>query len=469
MGILDYSAQNPWLSDALATISQGLLSYGSGNPNAMAQLPQYLAERQRYRRDDQRQAKLDERQNQIFQMQMEEQQRNANKRKAQEDAWMALSRGQSQSMTGGTNPAQRGLMSGAAPTMPRSGGLLDQFDPSVASYLDAYGKADPAGAMSILGEQLFKQPAGPNSSLAKAKADLDHGLITPEEYQAYVKKETYIAPQQPKEEPLLQVWDGTKMVYLPRSKAVGMPAAAPDNPDNPLGNSFDANAINFLTNGNPSDPMYAAVYNQMAQPKMTFDQATGRMVTITPDMSAYRRPTTQSTETQQPQLPPPSMRGVPAASAPTAQAPNGQTGGLKVDQVEVPKDIKDARSEAATLVSALKKFKQSAKSASTTEKVKSIAGLGTELNSSYNSAALLAKGDVLFKLGVLNGPDLDIIRRTITDPSTFSSALVSDKDVAAQTDLIINLINTRLNEFEKNNNLSPTKLDGGDDDPLGIR
>ena len=90
MGILDYSAQNPWLSDALATISQGLLSYGSGNPNALAQLPQYLAERQGARRNESRQAKLDERQNQLFQMQLEEQQRTKNQEAAKLQAFQGL-------------------------------------------------------------------------------------------------------------------------------------------------------------------------------------------------------------------------------------------------------------------------------------------------------------------------------------------------------------------------------------------
>lgn len=72
MGLLDYSRSNPWLGDALATLSQGLLAYGSGNQNAMAQLPLLLAQRQQDRRESQRQARLDERQNQIFQMQVEE-------------------------------------------------------------------------------------------------------------------------------------------------------------------------------------------------------------------------------------------------------------------------------------------------------------------------------------------------------------------------------------------------------------
>lgn len=90
MGLLDYSKANPWVSDALATISQGLLSYGSGNQNAMAQLPQYLAERQGARRNEQRQAKIDQRQEQIWQREEEERQRTMNQEAAKAQAFQGL-------------------------------------------------------------------------------------------------------------------------------------------------------------------------------------------------------------------------------------------------------------------------------------------------------------------------------------------------------------------------------------------
>lgn len=75
MGLLDYSRANPWLGDSLALLSQGLLAYGTGNQNALTQLPSLLAQRQQDRRENQRQSRMDERQNQIFQMQVEENQR----------------------------------------------------------------------------------------------------------------------------------------------------------------------------------------------------------------------------------------------------------------------------------------------------------------------------------------------------------------------------------------------------------
>lgn len=193
MGLLDYSKQNPWVSDALATISQGLLSYGSGNQNMMAQLPQYLAERQRYRKDDARQTKMDQRQEQIWQMQQEEAERTKNKDAAQKRAAMGLLGGPA--APNGMSQAQFG----GAPTQP---GLLGNFDQPTQSYIKTLvDSGEYGGAIDTYGKLVTSKPEGPNSSLAKAKADLDRGYITPEEYQAYVNKETYIAPKDPPQAP----------------------------------------------------------------------------------------------------------------------------------------------------------------------------------------------------------------------------------------------------------------------------
>lgn len=90
MGLLDYSRANPWVGDALSTISQGLLAYGTGNQNAIAQLPMLLAQRQQDRRENQRQARQDERQNQMFQLKMEEADRVKNQTAAKMSAFNAL-------------------------------------------------------------------------------------------------------------------------------------------------------------------------------------------------------------------------------------------------------------------------------------------------------------------------------------------------------------------------------------------
>ena len=65
---------------------------------------------------------------------------------------------------------------------------------------------------------------------------------------------------------------------------------------------------NILLNGDPNSPIYQAAYNEMAQPKTTFDATTNQMISVTPDMSAYRPPaesaTGQPPKVQLPKTPP---------------------------------------------------------------------------------------------------------------------------------------------------------------------
>jgi hypothetical protein len=51
---------------------------------------------------------------------------------------------------------------------------------------------------------------------------------------------------------------------------------------------------NILMNGDPSSANYLRAYIDLSQPKTTFDPETGRMISVSPDMSAYRKPTDSS-------------------------------------------------------------------------------------------------------------------------------------------------------------------------------
>lgn len=73
----------------------------------------------------------------------------------------------------------------------------------------------------------------------------------------------------------------------------------------------------------------------------------------------------------------------------------------------------------------------------------------TKLNTAYNNAALMAKGESLYNLGVLNGQDLEVIRRTITDPSTMKSLTTSPEAWGAQIEQVEKLINDRLTAMEQ--------------------
>ena len=119
-----------------------------------------------------------------------------------------------------------------------------------------------------------------------------------------------------------------------------------------------------------------------------------------------------------------------------------------------------ARSEAATIVSALEDFRREFENTGTWGAIKSVAGATTPVNTAYNTAALLAKGEQLFNLGVLNGPDLDIIRRTLPDPSTPRGAMTSTGDMSAAVGKVVDLLQTRLASREKQLGLPMTDLRG---------
>lgn len=121
-------------------------------------------------------------------------------------------------------------------------------------------------------------------------------------------------------------------------------------------------------------------------------------------------------------------------------------------------ELRAARSDAVTLVSALNDFKAARASAGTEERLRSKVGMNTPLNTSFNTAALLAKGKVLFDLGVLNGPDLDIIRRTLPDPSSLGGATATTEATNASVDKVIDLIQTRLSAKEQALGLGVTDI-----------
>lgn len=76
------------------------------------------------------------------------------------------------------------------------------------------------------------------------------------------------------------------------------------------GTGMDAQSINILLQGDPSSATYIAAYNHYAQPKVSMDPSTGKITTISPDMSAFR---------------PPMGAGQPMAEQPPVAAPVGAT------------------------------------------------------------------------------------------------------------------------------------------------
>lgn len=227
-----------------------------------------------------------------------------------------------------------------------------------------------------------------------------------------------------------------------------------------------------------ASPEYAAVYGNLSRPRI---DANGQQIPPE-DLSAFPQPTYRFQQPPQagqqapqgaPGMPPqqgaamppqgpPQPQGMPPAPnasvvlGPTMQGapPPGsivatQTPGTTPKLSPEAEKLNVARREAVTIVSALADFQKEFQKAGTRDSVKSIAGATTPLNTSYNVAALLAKGEELFNLGVLNGPDLDIIRRTLPDPSTFRGAAAEKADAEAAVGKVIDLLQTRLAMREK--------------------
>jgi len=220
MGILDYSQSNPWLGDALATLSQGLLAYGSGNQNAMAQLPLLLQQRQQDRRTSARQARADERDQKLFELKLQEQERTANQDAAQKRAAMGLLGGPA--APNGMSQAQFG----GAPT---AGSPLGGFDQPTQNYIKTLvNSGDYGSAIDTYGKLVTEKPEG--TDLKDNFMNVGGSLIDLRDPTKPIYREPD-KPQAPREDPLVEVWDGTKMIYLPRSQAAGKQSEAPSMPD----------------------------------------------------------------------------------------------------------------------------------------------------------------------------------------------------------------------------------------------
>lgn len=248
--------------------------------------------------------------------------------------------------------------------------------------------------------------------------------------------------------------DGAAYVQLPDGSTTWVPMPerkAPKEGGGPFaGTSMDAQAMNMLLTGDPASPQYALAYSHLSKPRTTIDEQ-GRAITVQPmDLSAVRKPA--------------SSAGAPAAAPAGAPVPDGTTtqaipggGSVSVSPPVAPKgptakelaDLRTARIEAKKMTDALEDFRKQFTDATVGDRAKSLAGTTTPLNTSYNVAALLAKGEQLFNLGVLNGPDLEIIRRTLPDPSTFRGAATGTADMSAAVDKVIAVLNGALAERER--------------------
>nr|WP_140393739.1 hypothetical protein [Nitrospira cf. moscoviensis SBR1015] len=226
------------------------------------------------------------------------------------------------------------------------------------------------------------------------------------------------------------------------------------------GTGMDQQAMNVVLRGqsDPSyrnTPEYAAAWNQLyEQPK----------IITTPDPN-------DPTRLVQMQIMMPKPQGFqgPGGATPTAapnipQMPSGSQSstasvipGTSVIPQQEAKDLRKFEAEADAMLAALDTFENTVTNASVGDFADSFAGGFTEggrkLSTDWANAALLSKAESLYNLGVLNGPDLDIIRNTLTDPSTFKGQITGKDAYKASIASVRKLIKDRVATKRKGMNL----------------
>ncbi len=111
----------------------------------------------------------------------------------------------------------------------------------------------------------------------------------------------------------------------------------------------------------------------------------------------------------------------------------------------------------STLNTALDDYVGAYKSADKMDLVNSVAGRPSTVSTAWSNAALLAKGDELFNLGVLNGPDLEIMRKALADPTTILGASAGNKTVEEQAALVKKLLADKLTNLAMSAGINSSK------------
>lgn len=264
------------------------------------------------------------------------------------------------------------------------------------------------------------------------------------------------------------------IVFVPMKgpKAAGVPEEG-GGTAGPAGKSVEAWALNVLLNGDPASPEYRAAYGKIAAGKVGPDGAI-----VQPDMRHFRPPVMPGgapAEAPPQGAPQPGpgrawspergewvqAQGGPAPPAAPSTAPIGTPvvteapGGPKMSATERTK-LRSMQVGAATLVKSLDDFAEAFEKADPSERLQTVAGMPTRLNTMWGLAAVLAKGEELMNLGVITGPDLGIIRRTVADPSTLAGAAADPKRVREQVKAVTDLIKFRMSEYERRSGMAPT-------------
>ena len=180
-----------------------------------------------------------------------------------------------------------------------------------------------------------------------------------------------------------------------------------EGPAEPVGGPFEgtglqAQATNILLSADPSSPEYAAAYSIMQQPRTYLDPGSGQIVSVAPDMTAFRSPTGAG-------APAPAAPAQPRAPSAQAEAPMGQPGrqGITVKPIPGSKAAREAEEEREAA-----EMKAEAKSAQASLVVEEI-GRVERLIEEATIPATGFVGNIARKYAGTNAADVDRILNTI--------------------------------------------------------
>lgn len=245
----------------------------------------------------------------------------------------------------------------------------------------------------------------------------------------------------------------------------------------PYGGMGDGQYWNVLLTGDPSTPAYAAAYHHLTKPQyVQVSDPNNPEILVTKEIKPQLPPNIRvptyvppggagaSPPADPNAVPPPppasAVAGAPVATEVpgTSKAP-GQTAQDK-------QKLQSAEVNYAKITEAIQQYRDVIKrtGAHTWSALTPLPSeKATEMNTAYNNLALLAKGEELYNLGVLNGPDLEIIRRTLADPSTFKGAGSSVKELTGQIDKVEQILTKAMAAARKQYGPKPLPGAGGGD------
>jgi len=278
-------------------------------------------------------------------------------------------------------------------------------------------------------------------------------------------------PDAPPARRLVEVVDPNtgQKTFMWDTDAVGMVSGMPeDGGGSPFGGSaMDIQLINTLRTADSNSQDYAIAYSILGAPKYSYNPATNTTTYITPDMSMFPEPTFILPSDGTIGAPPMPTDASPVAETPTV---NDRSGGVQVVKSdELPLEDQRAYNAGNTVISRV----EAALNAYRSILMPNGQMLGREELLDPTSPASIkvaaARTDLmmemkeLFELGVLTGPDMDLLEDMTADPTSFFSRgiLMGPEGFAAQFDVISEKLGAARTILDEQYGIAQPAQDGG--------